>query len=155
MLLVRLLSKDPEETFSYGERLGKMLKEGDVVALIGELGSGKTTFVKGIASAFSIGERDIASASFLIISEHKGKIKRDGEIAEIPFHHIDLYRLEGLDIESVGIDEYIGRGITVIEWAERLREKSEGTITVRFGIIDSDKREIIIEGIDEEDWDNR
>lgn len=152
---VRLLSKGPEETFLIGQRLGQILREGDVVGLFGELGSGKTTFVKGVASAFSITERDIASASFVIISEHRGKIKKDGEDYTISFHHIDLYRLVDTEIDFIGLDEYIGRGITIIEWAERLGEMPIDMIKVRFEIVDSEEREIIIEGISEEDWNNR
>lgn len=146
MQQLRLLSKGPDETFKIGQRLGSLLKDGDVVALFGELGSGKTTLVKGIASAFLIPERDITSASFTIIAEHKGSI---------PFYHIDLYRLEGQDLNLIGIEEFIGRGICVIEWAERLGEIPENYIKVRFNIIDAEKRQIIIEGINEENWDNR
>lgn len=152
---MRLLSNSPEETFKIGQRLGLLLKEGDTVALFGELGSGKTTLVKGVASAFSIPERDITSASFTIISEHKGKIKVRGKEKETPFHHIDLYRLEGSDLDSLGLEEYIGRGVSVIEWAERLGELPEGLIRVSFNIVKGYVREIIIEGINEEDWDNR
>lgn len=154
MRQVRLLSKGSEETFLIGQKLGQILHEGNVVGMFGELGSGKTTFVKGIASALSIAERDIASASFIIVSEHMGKIKKDGEDHSIPFHHIDLYRLEGSEIDYIGLDEYIGKGITVIEWAERLGE-SVDMIKVKFRIIGPEEREIIIEGIGEEDWHNR
>jgi len=153
---VRLLSRGPDETFNLGQRLGSLLKDGDAVALFGELGSGKTTFVKGVASAFYIPEREITSASFTIISEHSGRIKIDGEegVKEIPFYHIDLYRLKGKDMDSIGLDEYIGKGVSVIEWADRL-EEYPFMIKVYFKIIDTDEREIIIEGLDEKDWHNR
>ncbi|GAB4412906.1 MAG: tRNA (adenosine(37)-N6)-threonylcarbamoyltransferase complex ATPase subunit type 1 TsaE [Thermodesulfovibrionales bacterium] len=148
---MRLLSNGPEETSGYGFKLGSLLKGGDTVCLFGDLGSGKTTFVKGIASALAIPERDIASASFTIIAEYKGVLRN----ATIPFYHIDLYRIKDAgELDSIGIDEYIGRdGISVIEWAERLGE-IEDSISVIFKILNGDRREITIEGIDEKAWDN-
>ncbi len=150
---MRLLSKSPEETLEIGIKIGRTLKEGDTIALFGELGSGKTILVKGIASHFSVPEKDITSASFTIISEHKATIKDKNQT--IPFYHIDLYRLENSDIDFLGLEEYIGRGICVIEWAERLGKIHEDFIRVNLTIIDAEKREIIIEGINEEDWYNR
>lgn len=143
---MRLLSSGPEETLSYGFKLGCLLKKGDVVCLFGELGSGKTTFTKGIASALGIPERDITSASFTIIAEHKGTL---------PFYHIDLYRIEGTgQFCNLGIEEYLGKdGVSVIEWAERLG-KIDDSISVTFNILSEEQRELIIEGIDEKDWDN-
>ena len=81
---MRLQSKNEIETLHFGQRLGKKLKPGDIVCLYGELGAGKTTVTKGIASAFGIKERDITSASFTIIAEYDN---------DIPFYHIDLYRI--------------------------------------------------------------
>lgn len=152
---MRVFSKSPEETFKIGQRLGFMLREGDGVALYGELGAGKTTFTKGIASAFSIPERDITSASFTIISEHKGIMRMAETVKTVPFYHIDLYRLNETILDSLGLEEYTGSGISVIEWAERLGDAPENLIKVRFRILDTEEREIIIEGINEEDWDNR
>lgn len=148
---MRLLSSGQEETLRYGFRLGSVLKRGDTVCLFGELGSGKTVFVKGIASALGIAERDITSASFTIIAEYKGSLHN----TPVPFYHIDLYRIsEARQIDSVGVDEYIGKdGIAVIEWAERLGNIG-GAVSVRLNILDKDKREIIVEGIDDKDWNN-
>lgn len=148
---MRLLSNGPGETLQYGLRLGRLLHAGDSVCLFGELGSGKTTLVKGIASAFAIPERDITSASFTIVAVYKGTLHH----SSVPFSHIDLYRIkDATDLDSIGIEEYIGGdGIAVIEWAERMRTM-EGSITVRLNILDGEKREITIEGIDEKDWNN-
>jgi tRNA threonylcarbamoyladenosine biosynthesis protein TsaE len=145
-LPVRLLSNGPEETFSCGFSLGKRLRKGDTVCLFGELGSGKTTFVKGIASALGIAEREITSASFTIIAEYTGTM----DSVPVPFYHIDLYRLQGAgDIDSIGVEEYIGKdGISVIEWAERLG-RIEDCISVTFEIRGAERREIVIEGTDE------
>ncbi len=150
-LPVKLLSKGPDETFRCGYDLGKRLRKGDTVCLFGELGAGKTTFVKGIASALDIPEREITSASFTIIAEHTGSVDN----APVPFFHIDLYRIQRAgDLDSIGVEEYIGKdGISVVEWAERLGAV-EGAISVTFTIIAEAKREIAIEGIDETDRNN-
>jgi tRNA threonylcarbamoyladenosine biosynthesis protein TsaE len=131
-----------------GFTLGGRLKRGDTVCLFGELGAGKTTFVKGIASALKIPEREITSASFTIIAEYTGTV----DSTSVPFYHIDLYRIGGAgELDSIGVEEYIGRdGISVIEWADRLGEREE-CISVTFEIMDEKKREIVIVGMDEAD----
>jgi len=148
---VRLLSRGPAETFQCGLKLGRLLHAGDIICLFGDLGSGKTTLVKGIASAFAIPERDITSASFTIIAAYEGTMQQ----RPIPFYHIDLYRIRDAgDLDSIGVEEYIGGDeISVIEWAERMG-KIEASISVKLNILDGQKREIAIEGIDEKDWNN-
>jgi len=143
--MMKFLSKNSEETQMIGVRLGGLLRQGSVVCLYGELGAGKTIFVKGIAQALGISDRDITSASFTIIAAYD---------SEIPLYHIDLYRLEkDADIDETGIWDYIyGDGITVIEWAERLGDIQDDFIRVKFAIIDAGTRDIEIEGIDEKDW---
>ena len=148
---MRLLSNGPEETFRCGVTLGGWLRRGDVVCLYGELGSGKTTFVKGIASALGIPERSITSASFTIIAEYTGRLND----MPVPFYHIDLYRISGADeLDSLGLEEYIGKnGISVIEWAERM-VGMEDCISVKLEMTGEKKREIIIAGTDETDRHN-
>jgi tRNA threonylcarbamoyladenosine biosynthesis protein TsaE len=143
---VRLLSNSPEDTAEAGLRLGRLLKAGSTVCLYGRLGAGKTTFAKGIGRALGVPERDITSASFTIVAEHE---------SQPPFYHIDLYRLDsGEDVENAGVYDFIGgEGIAVVEWAEKL-EAPEGCVKVTLDILQNDSREIIIEGIDEEDWNN-
>ncbi len=143
---MRLLSKSPEDTIEAGERLGRLLKAGATVCLFGSLGAGKTTFVKGMGRALGIPDRDITSASFTIVAEHD---------TDPPFYHIDLYRIDNeADLESTGIYDFIGgEGISVVEWAERF-EPPEGCIRVSLNFLHNDAREIIIEGIDEADWNN-
>jgi tRNA threonylcarbamoyladenosine biosynthesis protein TsaE len=143
---VRLLSSSPEDTAEAGLRLGRLLKAGSTVCLYGRLGAGKTTFAKGIGRALGVPERDITSASFTIVAEHG---------SHPPFYHIDLYRLDSdEDVEDAGVYDFIGgEGISVVEWAEKL-EAPEGCVKVTLDILQNDSREIIIEGIDEENWDN-
>lgn len=143
----KFISKNSEETEKIGFDLGKRLMTGNVVCLYGDLGAGKTTFVKGIAESLGIPKRDITSASFTIVAEYN---------AAIPFYHIDLYRIEkDSDIDGTGIWDYIdGDGIAVIEWAEKLGDLPGEFIKIKFVIIDENTRDITIEGINEKDWNN-
>jgi tRNA threonylcarbamoyladenosine biosynthesis protein TsaE len=104
------------ETIRLGRLLAGMLLPGMVVALQGDLGAGKTTLVKGIASGLlGIDERDVTSPTFTIVQEYGGAV---------PLYHVDAYRLDsGLDLEAVGFDDFVdGSGVTVIEWADRISE---------------------------------
>ncbi len=138
---MKFLSKSEAETKKIGHKLGKKLKRGDVVCLYGELGAGKTTMVKGVASALGINERDIISASFTIIAEYD---------SGVPFYHIDLYRLPTVEVLELGLREYLGtNGISVIEWAERAEgEIPDKSIRVHINYREENCREIKIEGIE-------
>ncbi len=107
-------SDSPETTFEIGVSIGSRLKAKDIVCLTGELGAGKTTLIKGIAGGAGVKDR-VTSPSFKLINEYTGKV---------PFYHFDLYRLERVDdIQQIGYEEYFyGNGITVVEWAEKLKE---------------------------------
>lgn len=104
-----------KETIAIGKKLGKLMSPGDVIYLTGELGAGKTCFVKGIAKGLGIRGKDITSPTFIIINEYKGKI---------PLYHIDLYRIGVIDdLRDIGMDEIVyGKGVTAIEWAERIKD---------------------------------
>ena len=135
-----MITNSAEETILFGEKLGKTLKPGDIVALSGNLGSGKTTFTKGIGKGLGVKDsKRINSPTFVLIKEYKGRI---------PLYHLDLYRLDGLqEIENLAVEEYIyGHGITVIEWAEKIKGLlPEKHILVKFKAMSGDKREVIIE----------
>jgi tRNA threonylcarbamoyladenosine biosynthesis protein TsaE len=144
----KYISKGPDETKDIGFRLGKRLSPGDVVGLYGELGAGKTTMIKGIASAFGIDEREIASASFTIIAEYNTTPR---------FTHVDLYRIEkDAELDELGLWDQIGAdNISVIEWAEKAeRGLPEDAIKVRFKSFGENIREITIEVRDEKNRDN-
>ncbi len=102
------------ETFQVGKGIGNRLLPGDVVALVGELGAGKTQFIKGLAAGVGMGNpNDFSSPSFTLINEYPGKI---------PFYHIDLFRLgKEKEAETLGLEEcFQGGGITAIEWADKI-----------------------------------
>ncbi|HUK93705.1 MAG TPA: tRNA (adenosine(37)-N6)-threonylcarbamoyltransferase complex ATPase subunit type 1 TsaE, partial [Gaiellaceae bacterium] len=102
------------ETVHLGRRIGELLRPGQVVALIGELGSGKTHLVKGLAAGVGVRRADrVASPSFTLIHEYHGRI---------PFYHVDLYRLAAEEeAAGLGFEEYLGgAGVTAIEWADRI-----------------------------------
>jgi tRNA threonylcarbamoyladenosine biosynthesis protein TsaE len=134
---MKFQSRNESETKDIGRTLGERLKCGDVVCLYGELGSGKTMMVKGIASALGIPEQDITSASFTIIAEYD---------TTIPFYHIDLYRVNSDEVPGLGLQEYLGtEGIAVIEWAERAEaEIPDRSIRVYLNYKGEDSREIVI-----------
>ncbi len=102
---------DPDQTRHIGSTIGKMLTGGEVLAITGDLGTGKTCLVQGIAQGLEIAPSDITSPTFTLIHEHEGRI---------PLFHVDLYRLENpSEIEAIGLEEYFSRdGVIAIEWAE-------------------------------------
>ena len=144
-MAVRIVSESPEETEQAGYKLGSLLKSSErikTVMLYGDLGSGKTTLIKVIASAFGIAGRDLCSASFVMVAEYE---------TSPPFYHIDLYRLESPEVvNAAGVWEYINTGgVAVIEWAERLSGEPDHAIKVHIKYLSENQRELIIDGIDE------
>ncbi len=124
-----------------GRRFASALKAGDVVALYGDLGSGKTQFVKGVCAGIGVTEH-VTSPTFTLINEYRNH-------GGIPVFHLDLYRLRSFDeVLSLGIEEYLDDdGVSMIEWAEKAerilpREK----YSVRFRVIDGvNRREIVMQ----------
>jgi len=109
----KFTSKNPDETKAFGGRLSKYLKGGDVICLFGDLGSGKTTLIKGIAGGLKINQAKVNSPTFVLMNVYEGRLT---------LFHFDLYRLEDIQgISSIGYDEFLyGDGVSVIEWADRL-----------------------------------
>ena len=107
-----------------------------VICLDGELGSGKTIFVKGFASALGITE-NITSPTFNLIKEYNN--------GELPLFHMDMYRLED-DATSIGVEEYFEKGgVTIIEWADLIAENlPEERLDIKFKVVDENKRVLIL-----------
>ena len=110
-----LFTCNATETIRLGEKIGGLLKEGDLIALVGELGTGKTVLTRGLAKGLGAKKEDVASPSFVLLREYKGRL---------PVYHFDLYRLNGPeDIVRIGSEEYFyGAGVTIIEWADRIEQ---------------------------------
>jgi len=140
-LILKLISDSREQTVEIGRRIGAFLVSGDIVALIGELGSGKTCLTQGMAKGLGVAENvPVVSPTFTLVNEYPGRI---------PLVQLDVYRLLcPRDLEDMGYEEYFyGGGVVVIEWAEKVREiLPEKTIVVRMAYVDENTRELIIEG---------
>jgi len=111
MSYLKLISHSPEQTQRLGVRIGELALPGDILLLTGALGTGKTCLTQGIAWGLGIKEY-VLSPSFVIVRELHGRL---------PLYHIDLYRLDQIEeIEELGLDDYLyGKGVCVVEWAEK------------------------------------
>lgn len=109
-------TKSSIETISLGEKIGSLLKPGDILAMTGTLAAGKTTITKGIAK--SLGVKDnITSPTFCLVSEYEGE--------KMPLYHMDVYRLEGEeDFVNLGVEDMLyGNGVCIIEWSEKVKKE--------------------------------
>src|SRR5919206_4841823 len=108
-----LTTSNNGETSQFAEKLGTYLQPGDVIALEGDLGAGKTTFTKGLAKGLEV-KKTVNSPTFTIIKEYRGRL---------PLYHMDVYRVADA-YEDLGFDEYFeGDGVTVVEWAHLIEEQ--------------------------------
>jgi tRNA threonylcarbamoyladenosine biosynthesis protein TsaE len=143
-LLVTVISRNPEDTFFIGRIIGESLNAGDIVALSGDLGTGKTYLTKGIARGLGVSEQyQITSPTFTLINEYPGRLT---------LYHFDLYRLESfLDMINLGYEEYLfGKGVSVIEWAEKASDiLPDETIFISLTYLDENRRKMVISGNDE------
>ncbi|HEA84137.1 MAG: tRNA (adenosine(37)-N6)-threonylcarbamoyltransferase complex ATPase subunit type 1 TsaE [Thermodesulfobacterium sp.] len=139
---IEKISNSEEDTINLGKKLGKLLKPGDLVLLYGELGCGKTTFVKGLAESLEVDpDLYITSPSFSLINIYEGKYT---------IYHVDLYRLNTPEVEDLGLWEYLNDGVVIIEWADRLQENlKEEYIEIFFEFLDYTKRKITFVGYGE------
>ncbi len=139
---ITLTTASVDETRAVGRALGAVLERGDVVALIGPLGAGKTQLVRGLAAGLGADPRQVASPTYVLMQEYAGRI---------PLVHIDAYRLEGLsDVESIGwSSELLDDSVTVIEWADRMADEvpADG-LHVRLDHVDEAHRRITFQAPD-------
>lgn len=133
-------TQSPQETQSLGVKIGQKLRPGDVIALIGDLGTGKTCLTQGIARGVGIAPDEVVSSpSYILINEYNGNI---------PIYHIDLYRIEtATEIAELGLGEYVdGNGVCIIEWADRMDDTlPDKCIRIHMTWIDENTRSITIE----------
>lgn len=136
--MATFISHSPADTESLGERFGRAARRGWVVALRGDLGAGKTRFVKGLARGLGSPAR-VHSPTFTLVNEYGG--------GRLNLFHLDLYRLESAaQILSAGVEEFLTPdGVTVVEWAERLADgggRLANVMKVNFTILSETEREI-------------
>lgn len=130
-----IVTSSEAETVAAGRELAPRLAAGSTVLLIGDLGAGKTAFVRGLAEGLGIPAEDVSSPTFTLMQEYRG--------GRAPLFHVDLYRLDDArEIEDLGLDEIAENGVLAIEWAEKLGEAPDGAIGVRITHADGDVRMI-------------
>lgn len=136
------VTKSPEDTIKLGEKIGGLLKSGDVIAYSGGLGAGKTTITRGISIGLGLGD-EVISPTFSLVNEYSG--------ANIRLYHFDMYRISSPeDLETTGFYDFLeDGGILAIEWSENIEsELPENTIRINIERIDDSTRQIIINGDD-------
>ena len=135
--MLSIVTRNEEETAALGKRLGLLLLPGDFIALMGELGSGKTRFVQGVATGLQVGrDLPVTSPTYSLLHIHNGRV---------PMYHFDLYRLRGgEDVEELGFAEYFyGEGVCLVEWADRLQgEMPAERLIITFSHLGEDERRI-------------
>jgi tRNA threonylcarbamoyladenosine biosynthesis protein TsaE len=136
-------SRSAADTLRIGEALGRLLEEGDVLGLSGDLGAGKTELVRGLARGLDIDPDVIYSPSFTLVAEHEGRLR---------LHHIDLFRLgEPVSLqeeEEIGLTDYLSpSGVTAVEWHRKLPARAGAwTLEVEIAVGDGDRRSLRLEG---------
>jgi tRNA threonylcarbamoyladenosine biosynthesis protein TsaE len=139
---VSFISSSPSATLRLGRSIGERLEEGSIIALIGELGCGKTLMTRGICMGLGVSERLVNSPTFAFVNEYQGRL---------PVFHIDLYRLDNLTEElGIGILDYLNRGasgVIIVEWAEKMRSLlPESYLEVQFEVLAARTRRIVLTG---------
>src|ERR1700704_105160 len=123
------------ETAAAGRDLASRLSAGSVVLLFGDLGAGKTAFVRGLAEGLGIPAENVSSPTFTIMQEYRG--------GRLPLFHVDLYRLnDSHEVDDLGVDEIAADGVLAVEWGEKLREVPDGAIGIRITDAGGDMRTI-------------
>lgn len=129
------VTRSEDETADVARELAAALKAGDVILLSGNLGAGKTAFVRGLASGLGIDPEDVSSPTFTLVHEYRG--------GRLTLYHADLYRLERIVTEEIGLEEMgVADGVLAIEWPDRLAHAMPGAREVQIEIVDENRRRI-------------
>jgi tRNA threonylcarbamoyladenosine biosynthesis protein TsaE len=128
-----------DETSAAGEALGRAVRAGDVVLLYGDLGAGKTAFVRGMARGVGADPEEVSSPTFTIVQEYAG--------TSLTLYHVDLYRLEPAEVADLGLEDLVaGDGVVAIEWAERWSGRPDDVTEVRIEDAGDERRRVRIDG---------
>lgn len=135
-----MLLKNLDDTSAFGRFLGSILEPSDIVALVGDLGTGKTTLTQSIAKGMDI-EEDVSSATFTLLNEYNGSL---------PMYHFDTYRLDDpIEFLAIGAEDYLnGEGVSVIEWADRVLDfLPEDYLLLNLSYVSEHEREVSYKGV--------
>jgi tRNA threonylcarbamoyladenosine biosynthesis protein TsaE len=128
-----------QETAAVGSALAAELKAGDVLLLSGDLGAGKTAFVRGLAAGLGVEPGEVSSPTFTLVHEYRG--------GRLTLYHVDLYRVDRAATDDLGLDELgVADGVLAIEWPDRLTHTLAGARRIRIDIVDDTTRRIAIDG---------
>ena len=131
-------SNSEDSTRAIAGSLAATLAPGAVVLLSGDLGAGKTAFVRGLAEGLGLNPDAVTSPTFTLVHEYRG--------GRLPLIHVDLYRLDRAELDEIGLDQDLSAtGVTAVEWSERLTREIAGAVLVRITDGGGDRREISIE----------
>lgn len=123
------------ETRAIAARLAPELRPGTVLLISGDLGAGKTAFVRGLAEGLGVPGDEVTSPTFTLVHEYRG--------GRLPLIHVDLYRLEAADLSEIGLDEALAEaGVVAVEWPERLTRTAPGAVLVHIADAGGDTRQI-------------
>lgn len=139
---MKVVTNSPEETIEFAESIGKKLKGGDVIAYIGGLGAGKTTFTRGLSIGLGIGDM-VTSPTFALVNEYRS------DKSDKTLYHFDMYRISSsLDLETTGFYDYMDENnILAVEWSENISDSlPEDTIFIKITRLSDRMREIEING---------
>jgi tRNA threonylcarbamoyladenosine biosynthesis protein TsaE len=134
-----IVSRSDAETEAIGAGLASRLGPGARVFLYGELGAGKTAFVRGLAIGLGVDPDEVSSPTFTLVQEYRG--------GRLPLFHVDLYRLASGEVDDLGLDALAADGVVAIEWAERMPRDDAGAIHVRLEHAGEDLRRIAIDDV--------
>jgi len=130
-------TRSESETAGIGREVATRLAAGDIILLYGDLGAGKTAFVRGLAEGLGVDRDEVSSPTFTIVQEYRG--------GRLTLFHVDLYRLnDPREIDDLGLDEIAAGGVLAIEWADKMRRPAPGAILVTIAHGDSDSRTVTL-----------
>ena len=130
------ISKGPSDTLTIGEHIGRHALKGDVFLLYGELGAGKTQFAKGLAKGLGVEDWPyVLSPSFTLMNIYEGRID---------LCHVDLYRLEGEEVDTLDLEGFLEQGVVAVEWAERMPSWNN-PIRITLTVMGEEERTIVME----------
>ena len=132
-----VVTNSEHETFALAEKLARTLEPGAFVLLHGDLGAGKTVFVRGLAAGLGVDPDSVTSPTFVLVQQYRG---------QIPLVHADLYRLDGAAaVDDLGLEDLCSGAVVAVEWAERMPRIPAGSVSVTIEDAGGDTRRITIE----------